>query len=136
MEQFSEPLNRSAGPPQVIFRCQFQAPAPGEFNLKEANLAEWAHDTILRCRINAAFRSQVERRIDAAQRGARRNLSCAPGESARQIALAQASGDLYIDKPGASVAQLDRASDYGSEGSRFNSWRMRQCYSVRDIDYH
>src|SRR5206468_10690622 len=27
---------------------------------------------------------------------------------------------------GASVAQLDRASDYGSEGSRFNSWRMRQ----------
>src|SRR5439155_22659140 len=33
---------------------------------------------------------------------------------------------------GASVAQLDRASDYGSEGSRFNSWRMRQqnqCFS-------
>jgi len=26
-----------------------------------------AHDTILRCRINAAFRSQVERRIYAAE---------------------------------------------------------------------
>src|SRR6266487_7043215 len=36
-----------------------------------------AHDRILRCRINAAFRSQVERRIYAAERGARRNLSCA-----------------------------------------------------------
>ena len=35
------------------------------------------HDRILRCRINAAFRSQVERRIYAAERGARRNLSCA-----------------------------------------------------------
>src|SRR2546425_436570 len=37
-----------------------------------------AHDRILRCRINAAFRSQVERRIYAAERGARRNSSCAP----------------------------------------------------------
>jgi hypothetical protein len=36
-----------------------------------------AHDRILRCRINAAFRNQVERRIWAAERGARRNLSCA-----------------------------------------------------------
>ena len=27
----------------------------------------WEHDTILRCRINAAFRSQVERRIYAAE---------------------------------------------------------------------
>ncbi len=26
----------------------------------------------------------------------------------------------------APLAQLDRASDYGSEGSRFNSWRVRQ----------
>jgi hypothetical protein len=43
-------------------------------------LSAWsgrAHDRILRCRINAAFRSQVERRIYAAERGARRNLSCA-----------------------------------------------------------
>src|SRR5438034_7239837 len=79
----------------------------------------------------------------------------------RQIALAQARGDLYIPRPDlvyyeldcatslarpvparvfgrerASVAQLDRASDYGSEGSRFNSWRMRQCYNVRHIDYN
>src|SRR5712691_4437155 len=38
---------------------------------------QWAHDRILRCRINAAFRSQVERRIYAAERSTRRNLSCA-----------------------------------------------------------
>src|SRR5439155_5648503 len=47
------------------------------------------------------------------------------GHIARQIALARVKGDSYIPRPGASVAQLDRASDYGSEGSRFNSWRMR-----------
>ena len=34
----------------------------------------------------------------------------------------------------ASVAQLDRASDYGSEGSRFNSWRMRQLPSQALLD--
>ena len=48
-----------------------------------------------------------------------------------QLALAHASGDLYIGRPGASVAQLDRASDYGSEGSRFNSWRMRQVLNCQ-----
>ncbi len=60
----------------------------------------------------------------------------AQGGLVRQIALAQTRGDLYIARPGASVAQLDRASDYGSEGCRFNSCRMRQCYTVRDIDYN
>ena len=34
----------------------------------------------------------------------------------------------------ASVAQLDRASDYGSEGSRFNSWRMRQLLPQALLD--
>ena len=48
----------------------------------------------------------------------------------RQIALARASGDSYIPRPGASVAQLDRASDYGSEGCRFNSCRMRHTYTT------
>ena len=43
-----------------------------------------AHDRILRCRINAAFRSQMERRIYAAERGARRNLSRAPGRFVRE----------------------------------------------------
>src|SRR5439155_27331650 len=42
-----------------------------------AVLRRGAHDRILRCRINAAFRSQVERRIYAAERGSRRNLFCA-----------------------------------------------------------
>jgi hypothetical protein len=41
-----------------------------------------AHDTILRCHMNAAFRSQLGRRIDAAERGARRDLSCAPSARA------------------------------------------------------
>src|SRR2546430_4677792 len=37
---------------------------------------------------------------------------------------------VYTFRPlGASVAQLDRASDYGSDGSRFNSWRMRHTKS-------
>src|SRR5437773_3792731 len=46
-----------------------------------------AHDRILRCRINAAFRSQVERRIYAAERGAKRNLSCAPTIAGRQAVI-------------------------------------------------
>jgi hypothetical protein len=31
------------------------------------DVSDWVHDTILRCRINAAFRRQVERRIYAAE---------------------------------------------------------------------
>src|SRR5690606_9855888 len=33
---------------------------------------------------------------------------------------------------GASVAQLARASDYGSEGSRFKSWRMRHYSFLKE----
>ena len=43
-----------------------------------------AHDRNLLCRINAAFRGQLERRIYAAEPGARRNLSCAHYRRRRQ----------------------------------------------------
>ena len=43
-----------------------------------------AHDTILRCRINAAFRSQVERRIYAAERGARMKSVLRPPAGCRR----------------------------------------------------
>jgi hypothetical protein len=46
-----------------------------------------AHDTILRCRMNAAFRSQPERRIYAAGVDPRRNLSCAPGLALRKFSI-------------------------------------------------
>src|SRR5436309_14481175 len=49
--------------------------------------------TILRCRINAAFRSEADRRIYAAERGAKRNLTCAPIAKARPFqALRLAAG--------------------------------------------
>jgi hypothetical protein len=50
---------------------------------------QWAPDKMLCCRINAAFRIKVERRIYAAERGARRNLSCAQSlqESSPSLAI-------------------------------------------------
>jgi hypothetical protein len=43
-----------------------------------------AHDTILRCRINAAFRSQVERHIYAAE-GVPEEICPAPGAARQAI---------------------------------------------------
>jgi len=42
---------------------------------------------MLRCRINAAFRSQVERRIYAAEQGSRRDLSYALRNQRQFVAL-------------------------------------------------
>ncbi len=35
----------------------------------------------------------------------------------------------------APIAQLDRASDYGSEGSRFNSWWVHHSQSITYIGF-
>jgi cell division protein FtsW len=55
---------------------------PNPFRARPAGTPrpEGAHDKILRCRINAAFRSASERRIYAAGEGPGRNLSCAQSE--------------------------------------------------------
>src|SRR6266487_6688728 len=64
-----------------------------------------AHDRILRCRINAAFRSQVERRIYAAERGARRNLSCAPASKNYCIAVHRR---ISFDQLGPNCCDMNR----------------------------
>jgi len=48
------------------------------------DFSQRAHDTIFRCRINAAFRSQVERRIFAAE-GAPEEICPAPFRNAPKI---------------------------------------------------
>src|SRR6266498_2366506 len=80
----------------VEFRPTIEAPIGQRLSCPDECGPHWrAHDRILRCRINAAFRSQVERRIYAAERGARRNLSCAPHWIAANSGLDGAGADWF-----------------------------------------
>ena len=55
--------------------------------------------------------------------------------SAFQESLPLHPAGVLIRSQAASVAQLDRASDFGSEGCRFKSCRTRQAYSKRVTKY-
>src|SRR6266851_3202372 len=55
---------------------------------------------------------------------ATREENFAPGKNP----CAHRPGFVRFDALGAPIAQLDRASDYGSEGYRFNSYWVRQSF--------